>query len=211
MDLLLPLNGAVLRVEPVAQSRDGLLRVLRSSDAPIEAWQTAAEHLLVYGGPDGPLHFEAVLTEAAEREEGRRKVPDRFGLIKALCSLAELKLQQAAAERGLQQRTLLLSACTNFCNKARHLDIHEQLPELVMGAAALVRVRARAAWRLRCFVSNCKSRAPSSLLQGDSDTGKQHFRKAMGMKCNGQSGVAPQLALASIHFGQQQYNEALRL
>jgi hypothetical protein len=35
--------------------------------------------------------------------------------------------------------------------------------------------------------------------------------KAMGMKCNGRSSVAPQLALASIHFEQQRYNEALRL
>jgi hypothetical protein len=166
MDLLLPLNGAVLRVEPLDQNPDGLLRVLRSSDAPIEAWRIAAEHLLVYGGPQGPHHFEAVLTEATEREEGRRKGPNEsFGHIQALCCLAELKLQQAAAERGLQQRTLLLSACTNFCNKARHLDIQEQLPELVLGAAALVRVRGRAglAVVLRCAATkHAELHAPCS-------------------------------------------------
>lgn len=40
---------------------------------------------------------------------------------------------------------------------------------------------------------------------------REGFEKALRLKCNGQSSVAAQLALAALHFGQHNYAAALRL
>lgn len=53
--------------------------------------------------------------------------------------------------------------------------------------------------------------AARRLLQGDVPTARKGFEKALRMKCNGRSSIAAQLALASLHFGQKNYTEALRL
>jgi hypothetical protein len=134
--LFLPINGAVVAVQPAGQTFDGLLRILRTG-APITAWLHASQHLLATGREG----FEALLSEGIEREQqGQRS--DVFGHIQALCSLAEFHVQQAAAERDRRQRILLLSSATELCHKAQRLNIKEQLPELVLGAVALVKVSA---------------------------------------------------------------------
>lgn len=139
--LLLPLNGggSVLSLDGGQATLDGLLRVLRGDSAPMSAWMRAAEHLLA-SGREGD--FEALLQEAVEREQQRSQgPPDVFNQIQALCSLAELKVQQAAAERDRGQRVILLSNSTKLCHRAQYLNMEEQLPELVLGAVALAKVR----------------------------------------------------------------------
>ncbi|KAL4854380.1 RNA polymerase-associated protein CTR9 [Chlorella vulgaris] len=177
--LFLPINGAVVAVQPAGQTVDGLLRILRTG-APITAWLHASQHLLATGREG----FEALLSEGIEREQqGQRS--DVFGHIQALCSLAEFHVQQAAAERDRRQRILLLSSATELCHKAQRLNIKEQLPELVLGAVALVK--------------------------NDVTAAKKGFEKAISMRCNGRPSIAPHLALASLHFNQRNYTEALRL
>ncbi|EFN52318.1 hypothetical protein CHLNCDRAFT_139104 [Chlorella variabilis] len=143
----------------------------------------AAEHLLA-SGREGD--FEALLQEAVEREQQRSQgPPDVFNQIQALCSLAELKVQQAAAERDRGQRVILLSNSTKLCHRAQYLNMEEQLPELVLGAVALAKNEAMVA--------------------------RKAFEKAMRMRCNGRPSIAPHLALANLHFNQRNYTDALRL
>lgn len=141
MSLLLPLNGVALAVDPSQQPLDDLLRVLRAEKAPIGAWLAAAHGLLACGRE---ADYEALLSEAVERET-QPGGPEVFANVQALCSLAEFTLQQAAAERDRRQRTVLLSRSTELCHRAQRLSLvtgaEEQLPELVLGHAALVRVR----------------------------------------------------------------------
>lgn len=51
----------------------------------------------------------------------------------------------------------------------------------------------------------------SKRLQNDVTAAKKGFEKAISMRCNGRPSIAPHLALASLHFNQRNYTEALRL
>lgn len=134
--LLLPLNGVMLSVPPT-QPLDDLLRVLGADGgAPMRAWLAAAHHLLAAGRE---ADFEALLGKAVDRES---RNDDVFTRIQAMCTLAEYTAQRAAAERDRRQRQMLLLRCTDLCHRAQRLDLEEQLPELVLGNIALVKVWA---------------------------------------------------------------------
>ena len=133
--LVLPLDGAqgaVLTLDAADANLDALLRVLRAESAPISSWLHAAHYLLA-AGREGD--FTAVLEEAVERP-----VVDIFAHIQALCTLAEFTAQQAAVERERRQRVVLLSRSTDLCHRAQRLSYEEQLPELVLGQVALIKV-----------------------------------------------------------------------
>ena len=137
MALVLPLYGVTLRLDLGSTSLDDVLRVLRADGgAPTAAWLAAAHHLLAAGRE---RDFEAVLSEGVEREPAG--AADVFPLVQALCSLAEFTAQQAGGERERRRRQELLIRATDLCHKAQRLSLEEQLPELVLGHVALVRVR----------------------------------------------------------------------
>ncbi|PRW61484.1 RNA polymerase-associated CTR9-like protein [Chlorella sorokiniana] len=184
MALVLPLNGVSLRLDPGSVSLDDLLRALRADGgAPAAAWLAAAHHLLACGRE---RDFEAVLSEAAEREPAPgARPPAVFPHVQALCSLAEFSAQQAAGERERRRRQELLMRATDLCHRAQRLSLEEQLPELVLGHVALVK--------------------------GDTAGARKGFEKALRMRCNGRSSIAAQLALAALHFNQRNYQEALKL
>ena len=140
MALVLPLNGVSLRLDPGIVSLDDLLRALRADGgAPAAAWLAAAHHLLACGRE---RDFESVLSEAAEREPAPGAPPAAvFPHVQALCSLAEFSAQQAAGERERRRRQELLMRATDLCHRAQRLSLEEQLPELVLGHVALVKVR----------------------------------------------------------------------
>lgn len=141
MAVYLPLNGTAVAVDPATTSLDDLLRCLRSAES-LQAWLAAAEGLLSVPGREAD--FEALLSEAVEREPRREDV---FTHVQALCSLAEFTLQQAAAERDRRQRALLYARVTELCHRAQRLSLgpgleeEQLLPELVMAQAALAKVR----------------------------------------------------------------------
>lgn len=152
MALVLALNGVSLRLDPGSVSLDDLLRALRADGgAPAAAWLAAAHHLLACGRE---RDFEAVLSEAAEREPAPGSPPAVvFPHVQALCSLAEFSAQQAAGERERRRRQELLMRATDLCHRAQRLSLEEQLPELVLGHVALVKVR----WGLRQAVGGLVS------------------------------------------------------
>ena len=227
MAVFLPVNGTAVAVDPASTSLDDLLRCLRSTES-LQAWLAAAEGLLSVPGREAD--FEALLNEAVEREPAG----DVFPHVQALCSLAEFTLHQAAAERDRRQRQLLYARVTELCHRAQRLSLgpgleeEQLLPELVMAQAALAKVRpprrrrrssrrrqaADGGWRSslpRCSVLASHSKTPAPHPQGDVASARKGFEKALRLKCNGRPSVAAQLALAALHFGQQNYLEALRL
>ena len=158
MALVLPLNGVSLRLDPGSVSLDDLLRALRADGgAPAAAWLAAAHHLLACGRE---RDFEAVLSEAAEREPTPGTPPAAvFPHVQALCSLAEFSAQQAAGERERRRRQELLMRATDLCHRAQRLSLEEQLPELVLGHVALVKVRC---WQDVCRLLSAAWRQPTS-------------------------------------------------
>ena len=133
MALVLPLRDGAVRFEPHQTTLDSILRVLRNENAPIASWLHAAQHLLATGAT---ADYAALLEEAIARPQEHV-----FSHVQALCSLAELTAQQASAERDRRQRQILLSKSTELCLQAQRLSFDEQLPELVLGSLAVIKVR----------------------------------------------------------------------
>jgi len=48
-------------------------------------------------------------------------------------------------------------------------------------------------------------------LQGDPVGARKGFENAIRMRCNGRASIAAQLALANLHFNQQNYAESQRM
>lgn len=228
MALLLPVREGVLRLEPgEQQSLDSLLQVLRSEAAPVSTWMYTGQHLLAAGRDSD---YETLMSEAVDRQA---LGSDNFSHVLALCSLAEFTAQRAAAERDRRSRALLLSRCTELCLRAQRLSggSQEQLPELVLANAALIKVGAACAFCKqsigfagRSHVCSgfcnilCVHPAASHIiavlaacLQGDTAAAKKGFDNAARMRCNGRPSIAAQLGLANLHFNQHNYVEALRL
>jgi hypothetical protein len=172
MSLLVPLKGGgqAVAVEPADLALDGLLRILRTEEAPVSTWLSAGHHLLAAGREK---EFEALLTEAVEREQQQGQTPqDVFTAIQALCSLAEFTAQQAVGERDRRQRFVQLSRSTELCHRAQRLSFEEQLPELVLGYVALVKVRAQCC----CFscIAALQQKPPSPALTTRCQAAAQH-------------------------------------
>lgn len=139
--LCLALPSAVVRLDPATIALDDLLNLLRGESAPVGTWLAAAHGLLAAGRDKD---YERLLGEAVDRGQPAPGGPDVFPHIQALCSLAEFAVQ-AAAGADRRERAELLSRVTHLCNRARQLSLGGEdhlLPELVLGQAALVRVRA---------------------------------------------------------------------
>ena len=91
---------------------------------------------------------------------------------------------------------------------------------LLLGADACTAGRTgavpHAAWRWQWLPASaaalaCRDRPSIPAAQGDTTGARKECEKAMRLKCNGRPSVAPQLALAALHFNQRSYADALRL
>eukprot|EP00873_Tetraselmis_striata_P036611 jgi/Tetstr1/456875/TSEL_043547.t1 len=161
---------------------DELLDILKAEEAPLQLWLEFAK---AYLSQDMVKQFLHILTEGTSEE-----VVEYFGdrakyeRIQIFCALASYYTAQGAGERDRSKRNVAFNQAQVHLRQAAQIDFDEQLPKLGAGQLALA--------------------------QGKLDQARRDFQGAVLVKDNGQTNVAPQIALASLAFQQDRIDDALR-
>ena len=119
---------------------DGIITVLKQEQVPLEIWLECARGLLGQGQVDAyTTLLRAITVEATSRRDPSPQA--RFVHVQALCSLADLHLQQARLAEDVEQRRELHTTASNLYFAAQRVDHREMLPHMGLGEFAMSTVR----------------------------------------------------------------------
>ncbi|KAL4539716.1 hypothetical protein Ndes2437B_g01927 [Nannochloris sp. 'desiccata'] len=176
----LPKSRESLVVNVIDLNED-IISILRREDVDLKFWLECGRALLSQGLVEAYAKLLKSLIDEAARSRSRH---DTFIHVQALCSLANLRQQQARLSEDLEKKRLLFAEANKLYFDAQKVDHQEILPHLGLGEL--------------------------SLSKGDTDLARKEFETASKGKCNGQQSIAGTLALGRLYFSTGNFSQALR-
>lgn len=131
-----PIQTLVLSPQDVKDQGRAIVNVLQKENVPIDIWMNCARCLLNQGQIED---YSALLRIIANEAQKVRNAT--FLRIQALCSLGDLKLQQAKLSSNDDEKRSLAAEARILYFDAQKLDGQEMLPLLGIGEVALFNVR----------------------------------------------------------------------
>ncbi|BDA40854.1 RNA polymerase-associated protein CTR9 homolog [Coccomyxa sp. Obi] len=167
-------------VDDLPEEAEDVLNLLRGEEAPLSLWIDFAKAYLAQGNLKQYLY---ILEEGITDEVAQYFQQAKFERLQIFCALAAYYTAEGRKQRDRNARTEQFARAAQLLGSARQIDYEDQLPLLGLGQLELAR--------------------------GDMESAKRHFTSAAMAKCNGRPNIAGTLALASVHFQQGNYNNAL--
>jgi hypothetical protein len=136
----LPRSGETLVIRSYELS-ETITSILRSERVPLEIWMDCARGFLAEGKLEEYTNLLLAVKAEEENQRWNGSSRDKFVPIQALCSLADLKLQEARLAEDEKTRSELLNKAQKLYLQAQNLDVLEMLPQLGLGEISLMNVR----------------------------------------------------------------------
>ena len=120
---------------------ESIIPILRRENVELEIWLQCARGLLRRGDVEA---YTKILQSLIKEVEHIRSPTsqERFIQIQAICSLADLNLQQARLTASAETKRQLYADANRLYFDAEKVDSQEMLPHLGLGELALNRVHA---------------------------------------------------------------------
>lgn len=135
-------SADALLVQP-HELTDDIVTILRLERAPLEIWIECARGLLAQGNVTSYSKIlRAICDEASTRRDPSPNA--KFVHVQALCSLADLNLQEARLTEDPEKKRELNTTANKLYFEALKVSHLEMLPHLGLGEQALAAVRIKA-------------------------------------------------------------------
>jgi len=132
----LPKSRERLVVDLIDLNED-IISILRREGVELKFWLDCGRGLLSQGRVEAYAKLLKSLIDEAARSRSRQ---DTFIHVQALCSLADLRQQQARLSEDLEKKRLLFAEANRLYFDAQKVDHQENLPHLGLGELSLSKV-----------------------------------------------------------------------
>lgn len=152
----LPRSGGEILTIRLDELPDNISTILRMEMAPLDTWLECSKILLMQGRIDT---YARLLQDAIDEASAQQyhSPHAKYVLIKALCSLADLHVQQGRLAEDREKRQQLFGQAQKHYFRAQKVDNLELLPHIGLGEMALLSVcfSCAATSRLARFRISC--------------------------------------------------------
>jgi hypothetical protein len=125
-------------VVQINELNEDIISILRGEDVDLKYWLECGRGLLSQGRVEA---YERLLKSLIDEARRQRRPPQPIFIhVQALCSLADLKQQQARLEEDPEKKRLLLNDANKLYFDAQKVDHREILPHLGLGELSLSKV-----------------------------------------------------------------------